>query len=100
MTADAALVAPAVAAPAEPWRPALARFVLLRYDRVRDAELLLMPERAVLLSREGGRILRLCDGRRTLTGIIAELARTYPHAPLDKDVPDFLTRIRTEGWLR
>ncbi|WP_205718456.1 pyrroloquinoline quinone biosynthesis peptide chaperone PqqD [Actinomadura sp. WMMA1423] len=97
MAADSVTIAPG---PAAPWRPALARSVLLRYDRVRGAELLLMPERAVLLSEEGGRIVRLCDGRRTLPDIIAELARAYPDAPLDRDVPDFLTRIRTEGWLR
>lgn len=100
MPADSAPAAPAAPAPVAPWRPVLARSVLLRYDRVRDAELLLMPERAVLLSREGGHILRLCDGRRTLPDIIAELARTYRDAPLDRDVPDFLTRIRKEGWLR
>ena len=84
----------------EAWRPALAPSVLLRYDRVRDAELLLMPERAVLLSPEGGRILRLCDGRRSVSGVIADLAADYPDAPLDADVPEFLARIRAEGWLR
>lgn len=84
----------------EEWRPALARSVVLRYDRVREAELLLMPERAVLLSAEGGRIVRLCDGHRTLGEIIAELAAVYPDAPLAHDVPAFLARVRAEGWLR
>ena len=84
----------------EEWRPALTRSVVLRYDRVREAELLLMPERAVLLSAEGGRIVRLCDGRRTLGEIIAELAAAYPDAPLAHDVPAFLARVRAEGWLR
>ena len=84
----------------EQWRPVLARAVLLRYDRVRKAELLLMPERAVLLTAEGGRILRLCDGHRTIDEIIAELAATYPDAPLADDVPAFLATIRAEGWLR
>lgn len=82
------------------WRPALARTVMLRYDRVREAELLLMPERVVRLSPEGGRILRLCDGHRTVSDIIARLAADYPDAPLDADVPEFLARIRAEGWLR
>ncbi|MVZ99705.1 pyrroloquinoline quinone biosynthesis peptide chaperone PqqD [Actinomadura sp. LD22] len=81
-------------------RPALARSVLLRYDRVRRAELLLMPERAVLLSPEAGAILRLCDGRRTVAGIIAALAADHPDAPLDRDVPEFIERARAEGWLR
>ncbi|MDL4814309.1 pyrroloquinoline quinone biosynthesis peptide chaperone PqqD [Actinomadura opuntiae] len=81
-------------------RPALARSVLLRYDRVRGAELLLMPERAVVLSPEAGRILRLCDGHRTVAGIIAALAAEHPDAPLERDVPEFVARIRAEGWLQ
>ncbi|TDD80410.1 pyrroloquinoline quinone biosynthesis peptide chaperone PqqD [Actinomadura rubrisoli] len=84
----------------ESWRPALVRSVMLRYDRVRDADLLLMPERAVRLSGEGGRILRLCDGSRTVADIIAELCESFPDAPLADEVPRFLERIRAEGWLR
>ena len=82
------------------WRPALPRGVVVRHDRVRGAELLLMPERAVLLSPEGGRIMRLCDGGRTVGDIIGVLAAAYPDAPLDDDVPEFLARVRAEGWLR
>lgn len=84
----------------EPWRPALDGSVVLRHDRVRDADLLLMPERAVRLSGAGGGILRLCDGSRTVADIIAELGETFPDAPLADEVPAFLERIRTEGWLR
>jgi pyrroloquinoline quinone biosynthesis protein D len=82
------------------WRPALTRFVILRRDRVRDAELLLMPERAVLLNEEAGRILRLCDGRRTVDDIVAELAEVFPGAPVAEHVPEFLARVRDEGWVR
>ncbi|WP_067462251.1 pyrroloquinoline quinone biosynthesis peptide chaperone PqqD [Actinomadura macra] len=83
-----------------PWRPALGESIVLRYDRVRDADLLLMPERAVRLSGTGGRILRLCDGSRTVDGIITELRRMFPDAPLSDEVPAFLERVRAEGWLR
>ncbi|MBT2210066.1 MULTISPECIES: pyrroloquinoline quinone biosynthesis peptide chaperone PqqD [Actinomadura] len=82
------------------WRPVLDGSVVLRHDRVRGGDLLLMPERAVRLSGEGGRILRLCDGSRTVEGIIAELRGTFPDAPLGEEVPAFLERIRAEGWLR
>ncbi|GAA2118634.1 pyrroloquinoline quinone biosynthesis peptide chaperone PqqD [Actinomadura napierensis] len=88
------------ASPTDQMRPALVPAVMLRYDRVRRAELLLMPERAVLLSPEAGRILRLCDGRRTIADIVAALAVDHPDAPLERDVPEFITRIRAEGWLR
>ncbi|MFI0479069.1 pyrroloquinoline quinone biosynthesis peptide chaperone PqqD [Actinomadura sp. 9N215] len=83
-----------------PWRPALDKSVMLRHDRVRDADLLLMPERAVRLSGSGGRILRLCDGSRTVDDIVAELSQAFPDAPLADEVPAFLERVREEGWLR
>ncbi|TDD84294.1 pyrroloquinoline quinone biosynthesis peptide chaperone PqqD [Actinomadura darangshiensis] len=82
------------------WRPALARSIVLRHDTVRGADLLLMPERAVRLSETGGRVLRLCDGSRTVGDIVAELGEAFPGAPLDDDVPEFLDRVRAEGWLR
>ena len=87
-------------AEAGPWRPSLARTIVLRHDRVREADLLLMPERAVLLSGEAGRTLRLCDGKRTVEQIVAELSELFPGAPVDQDVPEFLARVREEGWLR
>jgi pyrroloquinoline quinone biosynthesis protein D len=89
---------PAESVPAG-WRPALARSIVLRYDRIRETDLLLMPERAVQLSGEAGRILRLCDGRRTAEEIVAELAEAFPGAAVAEDVPEFLARVRAEGWL-
>ncbi|TDB78906.1 pyrroloquinoline quinone biosynthesis peptide chaperone PqqD [Actinomadura sp. KC216] len=83
-----------------PWRPALDTSIVLRHDRVRGADLLLMPERAVRLSGTGGRILRLCDGSRTVDDIVAELGESFPDAPLADEVPAFLERVRAEGWLR
>ena len=102
MSAEPVPARPTSAAPmaAKVWRPALARSVVLRHDHVRDAELLLMPERAVLLTAEGGRILRLCDGRRTVEQIVAVLAEAFPAAPVADEVPEFLARIRSERWLR
>ena len=81
------------------WRPVLARSVVLRYDRVRETDLLLMPERAVRLSGQAGRILRLCDGSRTSGQIVTELAEAFPGAAVAEDVPEFLARVQEEGWL-
>ncbi|MFG2007127.1 pyrroloquinoline quinone biosynthesis peptide chaperone PqqD [Spirillospora sp. NPDC048911] len=82
------------------WRPALSASVRLRYDPVRRAELLLMPERVVRLNEEGGRILRLCDGHATVADIVAGLREAHPGAPIGDDVPAFLARLRERGWLR
>ncbi|MEU1945362.1 pyrroloquinoline quinone biosynthesis peptide chaperone PqqD [Streptomyces sp. NPDC020125] len=93
---------PAPPAPPAPagWRPALAPAVSLRHDRVRDADLLVLPERVVVLRGSAARILRLCDGARDLDAIVAELTSRFPGAPVAEDVPAFLGRMRTEGWVR
>ncbi|GAA0918115.1 MULTISPECIES: pyrroloquinoline quinone biosynthesis peptide chaperone PqqD [Streptomyces violaceusniger group] len=82
------------------WRPALAPAVSLRHDRVRDADLLVLPERVVVLRGSAAKILRLCDGDRDLDAIVAELRSRFPGAPVAEDVPAFLDRLRTQGWVR
>lgn len=82
------------------WRPVLARSVVFRHDRVRDVDLLLLPERVVVLRGAAGAVVALCDGERDVGAIVAELARRHPDAPVDEEVPVFLGRLRAEGWLR
>ncbi|WP_328694066.1 pyrroloquinoline quinone biosynthesis peptide chaperone PqqD [Streptomyces phaeochromogenes] len=85
------------------WTPALSRSVMLRHDRVRGTDLLLMPERVVVLRGSAGAVLRLCDGRREVAAIVAELAERFPDesgASVATEVPQFLGRLREEGWIR
>ncbi|GHG86955.1 pyrroloquinoline quinone biosynthesis peptide chaperone PqqD [Streptomyces lanatus] len=82
------------------WRPTLARSVVLRHDRVRGTDLLLLPERVVVLHGNAGGVLRLCDGSREVEDIVAELAARFPGAPVAGEVPEFLETLRKEGWLR
>ncbi|MCF3134378.1 MULTISPECIES: pyrroloquinoline quinone biosynthesis peptide chaperone PqqD [Streptomyces] len=81
------------------WRPALSRGVVLRRDRVRGTDLLLLPERVVVLHGGAGGVLRLCDGSRNVPEIVAELRAAFPGAPVGADVPWFLAALRKEGWL-
>ncbi|GAA3377335.1 hypothetical protein GCM10020367_52620 [Streptomyces sannanensis] len=82
------------------WRPRLAPAVVLRHDRVRNTDLLVMPERVVVLSGRAGDIVGLCDGERDVHRIVGELTERFPGAEVAEDVPDFLGRLRSEGWLR
>jgi pyrroloquinoline quinone biosynthesis protein D len=82
------------------WRPVPASSILLRHDPVRDAELLVMPERIVVLNGQAAAIVRLCDGSRTVAQIVGELAGAFPGAPVEADVPEFVHRLREQGWLR
>ncbi|MGN5381125.1 pyrroloquinoline quinone biosynthesis protein PqqD [Streptomyces sp. MUSC 14] len=90
---------PAPLSPAVPWRPVLARGVLLRRDRVRGADLLLLPERVVVLDGGAGEVLRLCDGVRDVDAVVAELTARHPCAAVAAEVPAFLEQLRKEGWL-
>jgi pyrroloquinoline quinone biosynthesis protein D len=74
--------------------------VVLRHDKRRGADLLVMPERVVVLTGQAATVLRLCDGSRSQGQIVAELAQRFPGAPVTADVPAFLHRVRGEGWLR
>ncbi len=56
------------------WRPVLAHAVMLRHDPVRDTDLLLMPERVVVLRGHAGSVVRLCDGG-------ARCPRSSPRSP-------------------
>ncbi|MEV8630223.1 pyrroloquinoline quinone biosynthesis peptide chaperone PqqD [Streptosporangium sp. NPDC051023] len=82
------------------WRPALAPAIILRHDPVRGADLLVMPERIVLLKGEAAAVLRLCDGARTVAEIVGELRDGFPGAPVADDVAEFLGQVRAEGWVR
>ncbi|MFD9816126.1 pyrroloquinoline quinone biosynthesis peptide chaperone PqqD [Streptomyces sp. NPDC059080] len=82
------------------WRPGPAPGVLLRADRVRGVDLLLLPERVVVLEGSAGEVLRLCDGTRDVPQIVRELTARHPDAPVADEVPAFLDRVRKEGWLR
>ncbi|MGW2886339.1 pyrroloquinoline quinone biosynthesis peptide chaperone PqqD [Streptomyces griseoruber] len=81
------------------WCPALAPALMLRHDPVRGADLLVLPERVVVLEGHAGQIVGLCDGTRTVAGIVGELAARFPGAPVAAEVPAFLDRLRGEGWL-
>jgi pyrroloquinoline quinone biosynthesis protein D len=78
-------------------RPRLARGVRLRYDRIRDAQLLLRPEGAVELNPSAAAVLQLCDGERTLQTIIADLSAQYDGADVGADVRELLGDLERVG---
>ncbi|NIJ12639.1 pyrroloquinoline quinone biosynthesis protein D [Saccharomonospora amisosensis] len=79
--------------------PKLATKAMLRHDGVRDVELLLLPERVVLLNKSGAAILRLCDGSRTVRELVAQLEHDFEATDLANDVVTFLKDARGRGWV-
>lgn len=67
--------------------PFLPRGVRLQFDAVRQAWMLLAPERAIRLDQIGQAILSRVDGARSLGAIAQDLAETF-NAPIDQILSD------------
>lgn len=81
-------------------RPRLRGPARLKYDKARQTEMLLLPERVVNLNATAAAILRLCDGARTVSEIIGELETAYGQTGLKEDVVEFLGQAADRGWIR
>jgi pyrroloquinoline quinone biosynthesis protein D len=81
--------------------PRLPRGVKLRHDKTRDAWVLLAPERVFMPDPIAVEILKRCDGRAALAGIIDDLARTYaaPREQIAKDVTAMLQDLADKGMV-
>ncbi|MEC0242555.1 pyrroloquinoline quinone biosynthesis peptide chaperone PqqD [Paenibacillus dokdonensis] len=71
----------------------------MKFDKARQTDLLLLPERVVHLNPTAGAILWLCDGERTVSQIIGELESKYNQSELKTDILDFLTQATDRGWV-
>jgi pyrroloquinoline quinone biosynthesis protein D len=77
------------------WFPVLSPAAHLRHCPIREAELLIVPERIVVLNDSAAEIVALCDGTRTVPEIVA----AFPPEGA-ADVQEFLDSVRAQGWLR
>ena len=81
--------------------PALARGVKLRFDKARDAWVLLAPEKVLMPDQIATEILKRCDGKATMAEIIEDLVVTFS-ADRDQvagDVRAFLQDLADKGML-
>jgi coenzyme PQQ biosynthesis protein PqqD len=84
-------------------KPALASKARLRFDRISGGYLLLYPERGLALNATAASILKLCDGARTVDGIVDELRGEYVDRSDDdmrREVVGFLEELLQRGLLR
>lgn len=80
-------------------KPKLSRKAQLRYEKVRQIDLLLLPERVVKLNATAASILRLCDGNRTIREIARELENQYDQSGLMNDIVEFLQKASDQEWV-
>ena len=81
--------------------PVLPRGVRLHFDKVRDAWVLLAPERAITLDAIGHAILSEVDGSRSFGEITTTLAERYaaPAEQISQDSSGFLDALRNRRLL-
>jgi pyrroloquinoline quinone biosynthesis protein D len=72
-----------------------------RFDQVRNAWVLLGPERLFLPDEHAVEVLKLVDGARTVAGIVADLAARYdaPVPAIAADVATMLADLAARGAL-
>jgi pyrroloquinoline quinone biosynthesis protein D len=82
-------------------RPSLPKGVKLKRDEVRGRWTLLAPERIFEIDATAATVLELCDGKRDLEAIVAELAHRYtaPAAVIEKDVVAMLADLKAKRVL-
>jgi pyrroloquinoline quinone biosynthesis protein D len=81
--------------------PALARGVKLRFDKARDAWVLLAPEKVLMPDQVAGEILKRCDGKASVAEIVEDLVVAFS-AERDQvaaDVRSFLQDLADKGLL-
>jgi pyrroloquinoline quinone biosynthesis protein D len=84
------------------WVPAFAPGVKFRRDEVRQAWVVLAPERLFLPDEQAVAILQRVDGRRSLGAIVDELAVQYlaPRELIATDVAAMLRDLAEKNVLR
>jgi pyrroloquinoline quinone biosynthesis protein D len=79
--------------------PAFRSGVKFRFDAVREAWIVLAPERLFLPDEQAVEILKLVDGARSLGAIIDQLATSFdaPRALIAGDVATMLQDLADKG---
>jgi pyrroloquinoline quinone biosynthesis protein D len=79
--------------------PALLHGVRLHWDQVRERHVLLYPEGAIALNPTAVTVLELCDGKRTIDDIAAEISKTYNGDDIRTDVENLINAIAARGLI-
>ena len=78
--------------------PRLPRGVRLKHDSVRGEWLLLAPERVIKANPIAVAVLERCNGERTLSEIVDDLAATYKadRSVIERDVTNLIGDLATK----
>jgi pyrroloquinoline quinone biosynthesis protein D len=82
-------------------RPILPRHAKLKFDETRQVWVILAPERVLAPDEIAVEVLQLCDGIRSVGGMVDELAAKYaaPREAIATDVVAMLQDLADKGFL-
>jgi len=82
-------------------RPKLARHARLKFDKVREQWVLLVPERVLVPDDTAVEVLSLCDGERSIAGIVDALCQKYAaeRELIRSDVAALLQDLADKGYV-
>jgi len=72
----------------------------LHWDKVRGRHVILYPEGALGLNETAVQVLELCDGKRTIEDIAAELSQRFGGADVLEDVENLLISLANIGMVK
>ncbi|MEE9210147.1 MAG: pyrroloquinoline quinone biosynthesis peptide chaperone PqqD [Kiloniellales bacterium] len=81
--------------------PQLPRHVKLRFDQRRNRWIVLAPERVLMPDEIAVEILKRCDGKTSVSAIVADLAAAYeaPAEEIGADVAEMLQDLADKGFV-
>lgn len=71
----------------------------MQWEDAQQGWVILYPEGMVKLNESAGETLRLCDGVRPLSLVIAELEAAFGEPDLQADVLELVGAALEQGWL-
>ena len=82
-------------------RPILARHAKLKFDETRQVWVILAPERVLAPDEIAVEVLQLCDGVRSVSEMVDQLAEKYaaPREAILTDVVAMLQDLADKGFL-
>jgi pyrroloquinoline quinone biosynthesis protein D len=82
-------------------KPRLADKARLKWDAVREKNLLLFPEGVLVLNKTAHDVLTLCDGQRTIAEIVKTVATQYAVEAnaIDADVKEILQKLAQKTFV-
>lgn len=85
--------------------PKLAQKGRLKFDKVREKHLLLLPEKVVVLNETAASILAFCDGNESIHTITEKMRSSLESEKLPDfeimkaDITKFILKMVDEGWV-